>query len=263
MEKMIFECESVTPMFMYGADGKTPELRPASIKGVMRFWWRAINGDLPLDKLKKQEDEIFGSTDKKSSFSIKIKKQILKTEQINPLPHKKKGDKGYHLKEAFKTNQTFEITFIGKKLELVENLFKLTTILGGFGQRSRRGFGSVQIIGSEVLTSPKNIEQLIKSVNPNFVKTHHKNGTEEYPYIKSIEIGKIYDNYQDLLETIGKASHNHDCNELGSVNPRLASPIYVSILKIIANDYRPIITTLKNTKSHSIGKVNDFKKAIL
>ena len=47
MEKIVFECESVTPMFMYGADGKTPELRPASVKGVMRFWWRAINGNLP------------------------------------------------------------------------------------------------------------------------------------------------------------------------------------------------------------------------
>ena len=46
---MVFECETITPMFMYEADGITPELRPASIKGVMRFWWRAINGNLSLD----------------------------------------------------------------------------------------------------------------------------------------------------------------------------------------------------------------------
>ncbi|SHO81241.1 CRISPR-associated RAMP Cmr1 [hydrothermal vent metagenome] len=52
MEKIVFECETITPIFMYGADATIPELRPASIKGVMRFWWRAIHGDLKLDELK-------------------------------------------------------------------------------------------------------------------------------------------------------------------------------------------------------------------
>ena len=31
MGKIVFECETVTPIFMYGADGKMPELRPALI----------------------------------------------------------------------------------------------------------------------------------------------------------------------------------------------------------------------------------------
>jgi CRISPR-associated protein Cmr1 len=252
MDKIIFECESVTPIFMYGADGKTPELRPASIKGLMRFWWRAINGDLSLDKLKKQEDEIFGNTDNKSSFSVKIPlSKKLQTEKINPLPHKKQGDKGYHTKNAFKTNQTFKIIFTGKNLELIENLFKLTTILGGFGQRSRRGFGSIKI---------KTINENEVLVLPTII--YHQSEIN-YPYIKSIQVGKTYKTFQDLLETIGRASHNNNCDELGSINPRLASPIYVSILKFGDNDYRPIITTLKNTKSNSDGKVLDFKKAIL
>ena len=196
MKKIVFECETITPMFMYGADGTTPELRPASIKGVMRFWWRAINGNLPLDdykendKLKKglksQEADIFGNTDKKSSFSIRTSStQILQTEKINPLPHKFKKD-GRALFEisSFKTNQIFEITFIGKNLELVENIFKLTTILGGFGQRSRRGFGSIQIIGSEVLSSTESIENLIKEVNSAF----KYKSTINYPYITHVTL---------------------------------------------------------------------------
>ncbi|RUM75097.1 MAG: type III-B CRISPR module RAMP protein Cmr1, partial [Sulfurovum sp.] len=77
-QELTFECETITPMFMYGADGKTPELRPASIKGVMRFWWRAIHGNLSLEDLKEQEGEIFGDTDKKSSFSIKLKRYEFK-----------------------------------------------------------------------------------------------------------------------------------------------------------------------------------------
>ena len=70
MERISFECRSVTPMFMYGADGSTPELRPASIKGVLRFWWRAIHGDLSLKELHEKEGEIFGSTDKRSKVII-------------------------------------------------------------------------------------------------------------------------------------------------------------------------------------------------
>jgi CRISPR-associated protein Cmr1 len=261
MEKITFECETITPMFMYGVDGKTPELRPASIKGVMRFWWRAIHGNLSLDELKRQEGEIFGSTDKKSSFSIKINAK-LQTDNTNPLPHKKKGDKGYHQKSAFKTSQTFQIEFLDKNLDLVKDIFILTTILGGFGQRSRRGFGS--IVGSEVLTSPnsQDINDLIQKINPHFKFT----STINYPYIKkSIQVGKTYSTFQTLLETIGRASHANNCNELGFAKDknRLASPIYVSVLKFSESDYRPIITTLKNTKSNSNGNVASFKKAIL
>ncbi len=43
MRSITFECETITPMFLARADGKTPELRPPSIKGLMRFWWRAMN----------------------------------------------------------------------------------------------------------------------------------------------------------------------------------------------------------------------------
>ncbi|MCD6398523.1 MAG: type III-B CRISPR module RAMP protein Cmr1, partial [Candidatus Aenigmarchaeota archaeon] len=62
MEKVMFNCEVVTPMFLAGADGKTPELRPPSIKGALRFWWRATNGHLPIDKLKEKEAKIFGGS---------------------------------------------------------------------------------------------------------------------------------------------------------------------------------------------------------
>jgi len=48
-------------MFLAGADGKTPELRAPSIKGAVRFWWRAMNGCLSIKDLKEKESEIFGS----------------------------------------------------------------------------------------------------------------------------------------------------------------------------------------------------------
>jgi len=271
MKKIVFECETITPMFMYGADGTTPELRPASIKGVMRFWWRAINGNLLLDELKKQEGEIFGNTDKRSQliiYPIKIAKN--KDYKISLTPHHKRGycsnkdsSKGCYFRgnTCMKANQkigklyTFTLKMAIKdnqylNKEQLKNLFIIATTLGGFGQRSRRGFGSVQITkidGSEVLTSP--------------IVTYHKS-TGNYPYIKNIQVGKTYKNHQSLLETTGSASHNNSCDDLGYARRegRLASPIYVSILKFADNDYRPIITTLNNIKSNF---VDDFKKAIL
>lgn len=54
----------VTPLFSAGADPKDPELRAPSVKGVLRYWWRALawsrcGGD--LDAVRGQEDRLFGS----------------------------------------------------------------------------------------------------------------------------------------------------------------------------------------------------------
>ncbi|MBK8563977.1 MAG: type III-B CRISPR module RAMP protein Cmr1 [Saprospiraceae bacterium] len=38
MKTITFTCKTITPMFLNGADGQTPELRPSSIKGVLRYW---------------------------------------------------------------------------------------------------------------------------------------------------------------------------------------------------------------------------------
>ena len=55
----------VTPMFMSGAEQSQAELRLPSIKGALRFWWRALawgrlNGDLA--EIRRQENALFGST---------------------------------------------------------------------------------------------------------------------------------------------------------------------------------------------------------
>ena len=75
----------VTPMFMAGAEQQRAELRLPSIKGALRFWWRALawdgfKGELPnlkenLDEIKKLEKKLFGSSDEKfgqSSFLMTL-----------------------------------------------------------------------------------------------------------------------------------------------------------------------------------------------
>ncbi|WP_457560907.1 type III-B CRISPR module RAMP protein Cmr1 [Caminibacter sp.] len=285
MDKIVFECESVTPMFMYGADSKIPELRPASTKGVMRFWWRAIHGDLSLEELRKQESEIFGSTERKSKLIIyPIEITYERSCKISPTPHHKKGycktsNENCYFKngKCMKANKKeaklykFKIKFALKesnylnKEQLIE-LFKITTLLGGFGQRSRRGFGSIQIrkINNEIFQTPNTVDEIkkiIKIINPDFKYTSSIN----YPYLRNIEIGNKYESRINLLETIGLASHDYDCDALGYAKGknRLASPIYVSVIKFENKDYRPVISTLNVSNVSNIKEITNFKEAIL
>lgn len=43
MKTEAFQFQIVTPMFLGGADQKAEAIRPSSIKGALRFWWRALN----------------------------------------------------------------------------------------------------------------------------------------------------------------------------------------------------------------------------
>jgi len=201
VEKIVFTCESVTPMFMYGADGTTPELRPASIKGIMRFWWRAINGNLPLKELKETENDIFGSTNKKSSFSIKVKILTQLESSYNNLINEIKKFDGiqynfYHIflknegKKYFKKLKfDLEIKFYNKKY--IEEILKTLVIInyfGGFGTRNRRGAGSVslKIKNPEILEEKIKNVKTIKEITNLFDTSKVKNKEELKKHIKEI-----------------------------------------------------------------------------
>jgi CRISPR-associated protein Cmr1 len=173
---------------MYGADNKTPELRPASIKGVMRFWWRAINGDLPLDKLKKQEDEIFGSTEKRSKVIIRVsnKKEVKENysyliNEINnyrgikynfyPIFMEKEKDKRDYFKSL-----TFDLILSSYDEKLFEEAIDSLIFLnffGALGSRSRRGAGSIKI---KVKENKNNLFQ--KKLN--LLNTSHIRNKEDF-----------------------------------------------------------------------------------
>jgi len=183
MKSITFRCEVVTPMFLAGANGKTPELRPPSIKGAMRFWWRAVHGHWPIEDKKDddgniiekglitQEAEIFGGGGdiaKRSLFSIRVLSDLTQRTNEKPLPHHSGDEKCNYLNlsnscRGIKTwnkdkcqkgrrqpsisSGVFFIELKGRGLEQNKALFILSCLLGGLGKRSRRGFGSLIISG--------------------------------------------------------------------------------------------------------------------
>ena len=285
VHRSTFNCKVITPLLLYGADGETPELRPPAIKGVMRFWWRAINGDTGVKKLRKGEGAIFGGIGKgqgQSAFSIFIRPVELRVSEYRPLPHHTGDSNCPHLpscenrrrrdgkcakgfpKRGFSPDSTFEVILVSKKSRrakpnekfgLAKTLFEITCLLGGFGNRSRRGFGNVSIAGlkpsMELICDKLNsicMDKVFKFDETNCIITSPFPPKTDYPAIKRVQLGlKPYRTYSELLKKIGNATHTYNptgSNALGKVRGgRLASPIYVSVLKI-DEEYRPIVTTL-------------------
>ena len=290
MQTITFECETITPMFLAGADGQTPELRAPSIKGAMRFWWRAVNGGLGLLELQAREGKIFGSTEYgRSKVIIKIKQDMKWDERFSapPTSHNPRFQKN-----AFRPNQSFSITLsLTRTVKLSENefftseklvhLFLLTATLGGIGGRVRRGFGAFNVNSISGYPSnfkqPKTLKELINFLpSPTFKLVGKKIITlgqrgNKYPYIKEIEIGSPN---ADIIKRIGYTTHdvkgmnryNYE-NALGHASRgRFASPIYVSVIKTNMG-LRPIVTTLNtapnNNKRIDYRLQNTFKNKIL
>ncbi len=280
MQQIILNCEIITPLFLNGADGTNPELRPASIKGALRFWWRAMNGHLALKDLQMNEVELFGGSYKDAeNKEVALRSKVIiridehsQTEddlRINNdallVPHKPNMRA-----KAFAPKQEFKIILgLTKKvnsfdIEKLADLFWLTCTLGGFGKRTRRGMGSVKIksyqIDKQEITNPKiNNEEILKALqnvtkpelfliqNNMIVSDFRKYNA--YPYIKSIEIGRTN---SQVLEKISNTTHQVHQNSNYSVyeaslghasRGRFASPIFVSTVQT-EEGLKPIITTL-------------------
>ncbi|HPT63680.1 MAG TPA: type III-B CRISPR module RAMP protein Cmr1 [Candidatus Atribacteria bacterium] len=171
------ECEIVTPMFMAGADGNSPELRPTEFKGMMRFWWRAAKAEDDIEQLRKKEAKIFGGageTEGKSKISLRIlydrdkfinfigtnlksdyelkwssdgeKRTLIRDYPgISYLLYSTTLSKGRkYIKEGFKFDILLSSFHEQELKEALASLW-LAVYLGGFGTRARRGGGNLAI----------------------------------------------------------------------------------------------------------------------
>lgn len=279
MKTITFECEIITPMFLAGANGKTPELRPPSIKGAMRFWWRAMNAGnyQQLKDLKETECKIFGGSDESSGRSkviIWVSKQPKYNESTDKnflLPHKEGNRRGEM--PCFMPASKFIVNLQTLQLEhLQENeiikLFQTVSKLGGLGKGSRRGYGSfkitnIKINGTEINKPNLELDELII-----------RRSELKYPYIKNVQISKspktiiqireisskIHSNdYSQALrksrengniqkDKSGKEQPNKNYLEyprsIGDGSNRFASPIYVSIIEKEDGKHYAVVTTL-------------------
>ncbi|MEO0272361.1 MAG: type III-B CRISPR module RAMP protein Cmr1 [candidate division WOR-3 bacterium] len=166
------KCRVITPMFMGGSDGLTPELRPSEFKGMMRWWWRAMKSCKDVSALRDEESLFFGGTGNgqgKSKVALRIINQDVRFEKrsvIEVYPGKIEGLK-YILYSTFALKSggariikgfiTPGSTFLVRLAAFDEESFRvgisslwMAIYLGGFGARSRRGGGNLEIIGEPI-----------------------------------------------------------------------------------------------------------------
>lgn len=73
MNRETIEVELVTPCFLAGAAGQA-EWRAASIRGQLRWWFRAVAGGLwegDLERVRREEARLFGSTERGALLTVR------------------------------------------------------------------------------------------------------------------------------------------------------------------------------------------------
>jgi CRISPR-associated protein Cmr1 len=173
----------VTPLFLGGADPQQAEVRLSSIKGCLRYWYRAINAayNEPVDRENKngvtQEEWLFGGSEKGvGRFLMRDVTEKVRIEEYQG-DSRRRGYRGYrsgkfdslkYITFPFRSggrkyiaeNQEIKIQFFMRPglsqkekedswRELMSTIWLLGHI-GGLGSRSRRGFGTVALHSWEV-----------------------------------------------------------------------------------------------------------------
>lgn len=243
LHEIRYLCETITPMFLGDHTGRGAELRPPSIKGAMRFWWRATQSYKSIAELKTAEGEIFGTPEgegKKSKLLITAKILSSTKPTNNSLPEKKnlnaisngqkitadsikylafgktpsgstKNNNFQPLAFYFEPVTKFEVVFLvaHEHIKTVNEAFHLVAKYGGLGGKSRNGFGSFRILEIEGT-----------SLFPASADLYSSNFTDlpDYPafsiYSSEIDSNKTYNKWEDAMGALGKVYYEAK-NELG------------------------------------------------
>jgi CRISPR-associated protein Cmr1 len=145
MMRVELTLKTVTPLFLGGAD-QQPELRPASVRGALRFWLRAalggVIGDADLDHLHYLEANVFGEMERGSTVVVRLSHSGFSKSEEPLLPHRTGGQAG--IVKAVPVGTPFNLILNlrpcagSQLLEIATWTALLWLTLGGIGRRSRR-----------------------------------------------------------------------------------------------------------------------------
>ncbi len=76
MQFITIALEVLTPAFVSGADQEKVEIRSATIRGLLRFWWRAVRAEHRVERLAREEGAIFGSQELQIRSPLRITVEV-------------------------------------------------------------------------------------------------------------------------------------------------------------------------------------------
>jgi CRISPR type III-B/RAMP module RAMP protein Cmr1 len=155
--KILFDktMEIITPCFCAGANQAKAEIRAPSIRGELRWWFRALGGT------REQEADVFGSVQPKAQASkllVRVSNGSKTANESSSLPAnhrffvKSRLDLGAD--SFIPAGRTFRLQMLRKQevscSELLNLAVRCFTELGALGLRSNRGLGAVQPVDGTV-----------------------------------------------------------------------------------------------------------------
>ncbi len=272
MEKIEAKFRIVTPMFMSGADQTKAELRVPSIKGALRFWWRALAlgwyGD--VNCVKKEEESLFGSTEEgQSKVMIYKGDSNLEIEEVKNFRSQWKKYAGYGLtenkpkKEFLSAGGTFTLELLFREdteKMLLPTAFKTLGLLGGVGGRSRKGWGSLtleKLEGDEISWSaPRSISEYKKEISG--IISDYSSSKDIPPYTAfskhtKIHVGDVKTSSESAHKYLGK-KYKESIKQSDKKNrkyfglprkkgdSRRASPLFLHVQHLGDKSYLPVVS---------------------
>lgn len=285
-----FDFTILTPLFMHGwhsTDDRNrgravnAELRGSSIRGVLRYWWRSFQSEnnTRASLLQKEQSLFGGSSGREESTcrsSLLLMLSSRDSEGIQDIkidelcPHRENRNRAIP-SFALKPGRKFRIEMkVLKKdsqsWDTYVNYFLLTFMLAGFGQRSRRGSGAVQLNEfkwMDVTEFEKALQTTLTALsleqdfnyrpNHNSCLLERTVQTNNYPRLMRVWLGQALNSAKEVRTRISEAGHIANLGNprqmLGNVGrrgePRLASPLLCTVRRI-GTEYYPLISEMSN-----------------
>jgi CRISPR type III-B/RAMP module RAMP protein Cmr1 len=281
-----FSLRVVSPAFIAGTDKEKPEMRSSTIRGHLRYWWRALYGANPkyargTDLLYKDESAVFGSTSAGSTFSVVLlPASKIEIGKVAMLPHRENSGGNVSSVMAL-TAARYQLrltTRPGKPIaEGAWNALQLWSLLGGVGRRSRRTFGAVDIRKMEGnpqdwYTYPntpeawaERIKEIIQKINPPTASSTPAFPTLARNYSRILVGTEGFATQKEANQHIFRAllrnkTYKPKERTFGSVQGgRRASPVHIQVRKI--NDgFYPVLTAMWSLPDRGMEKkvMSDF-----
>ncbi|HRW93354.1 MAG TPA: type III-B CRISPR module RAMP protein Cmr1 [Thermotogota bacterium] len=196
MHHFQLETRTITPLFSKGLNRRGNdfqfELLPQSVKGTLRFWFRALLPNVidihrygetkkPYLGMKKAEEVVFGSTQRRSAFDLMVEYDAGAVKKLGEFRPNKRGQQkfssslfgtysgaghasygmapsnfGDPISSYLSPNSEISFQFVLKSQpnpevweEFLTGLFRVVCHVGGLGAKSRNGYGSLELTNTQ------------------------------------------------------------------------------------------------------------------
>lgn len=222
------DIELLSPLFCRGAYSDVPEIRPPSIRGMVRWWFRQLGGTPD------EEKELFGGLNQfgdKSRGKVAASQVIFRVVASNlkiatpkpaTLPHK--AGAASAPQSAFLENGFFRLEVVSRFAALsdatenrLRNALDVWTLLGALGLRGNRGGGSLWPMNERAPRNGVELRNCLDRANCSWPV-----------FLTGPETG-------DKLSELRRAASDTlrgPVEVFGSIKPRLPSPLKIKLVRM-------------------------------